>query len=127
MIVKNKETIPYLVGKFRVFLNGGKGVLQPVNIGVYRVIIKNIKYGFEGVVIGQSCMFPFVYPLTGFEVYQTWISFEFLCDVSFESLKSREVGAQIGITCSPLPLNNGNLPLPFFGGNYPIVLLNDTY
>ena len=28
------------------------------------------------------------------------------------------------ITRSPLPQNNDNLPLPFFGGNYPIVLLN---
>ena len=24
---------------------------------------------------------------------------------------------QMGITCSPLPQNNGNLPLTFFGGN----------
>ena len=24
----------------------------------------------------------------------------------------------MGITCSPLPQNNGNLPLPFFGGNH---------
>ena len=25
------------------------------------------------------------------------------------------------IICSPLPQNNGNLPLPFFDGNYPII------
>ena len=33
----------------------------------------------------------------------------------------------MGITRSTLPRNNGNLPLPFFGGNYPIVLLNNIY
>ena len=33
----------------------------------------------------------------------------------------------MGITCSPLPKNNGNLPLPFFGGKYPIVLLDNIY
>ena len=33
----------------------------------------------------------------------------------------------MGITRSTLPRNNGNLPLPFFGGNYPIVLLNNMY
>ena len=27
--------------------------------------------------------------------------------------------------CSLLPQNNGNLPLPFFGGNYPIFLLDN--
>ena len=26
-----------------------------------------------------------------------------------------------------LPQNNDNLPLPFFGGNYPIVLRNNIY
>ena len=31
------------------------------------------------------------------------------------------------ITHSPLPRNNGNLPLPFFGGNSPIVLLDNIY
>ena len=31
----------------------------------------------------------------------------------------------MGFTRSPLPQNNGNLPLPFFGGNYPIVLLDN--
>ena len=35
--------------------------------------------------------------------------------------------AYMGITCSPLPQNNGNLPLPFCGGNYPIVLLYNIY
>ena len=29
------------------------------------------------------------------------------------------------ITRYPLQQNNGNSPLPFFGGNYPIVLLNN--
>ena len=29
------------------------------------------------------------------------------------------------ITRSTLPQINGNLPLPFFGGKYPIVLLNN--
>ena len=33
----------------------------------------------------------------------------------------------MGITHSPLPQNNGNLPLPFFGGNYPIVLPHNFY
>ena len=33
----------------------------------------------------------------------------------------------MGFTRSPLPQNNGNLPLPFFGGNCPIVLLNNIY
>ena len=33
----------------------------------------------------------------------------------------------MGITHSTLPQNNGNLLLPFFGGNYPIVLLNNIY
>ena len=31
------------------------------------------------------------------------------------------------ISCSPLPQNNGNSPLPLFGGNYPILFLNDIY
>ena len=31
------------------------------------------------------------------------------------------------ITRSPLPQNNGNLPLPFFGGHYAIFLLDDIY
>ena len=29
------------------------------------------------------------------------------------------------ITCSTLPRNIGNLPLPFFYGNFPIVLLDN--
>ena len=33
----------------------------------------------------------------------------------------------MGIIRSPLPQNNGNLPLPFFGGNCHIVLLNNIY
>ena len=33
----------------------------------------------------------------------------------------------MGITRSTLPQNNGNLPLPFFGVNYPIFLLGDMY
>ena len=33
----------------------------------------------------------------------------------------------MGITRSTLPQNNVNLPLPFFGSNYPIVLLNNIY
>ena len=33
----------------------------------------------------------------------------------------------MGFTRSPLPQDIGNLPLPFFGGNYPIVLLNNIY
>ena len=28
---------------------------------------------------------------------------------------------------SPLPQNNGNLPLPFFGGIFPVVLLHIYY
>ena len=35
--------------------------------------------------------------------------------------------AYMGFTRSPLPRNSGNLPLPFFGGNYPIVLLDNIY
>ena len=35
--------------------------------------------------------------------------------------------AYMVIACSLLPKNNGNLPLPFFGGNYPIVLLYNIY
>ena len=31
------------------------------------------------------------------------------------------------ITHSTLPQKNGNLPLTFFGGNQPIVLLNNIY
>ena len=31
------------------------------------------------------------------------------------------------IACYPLPQNIGNLPFPFFGGNYPIVLLDRIY
>ena len=31
----------------------------------------------------------------------------------------------MGITCYPLPQSNGNLPLPFFGGNYPFLILNN--
>ena len=33
--------------------------------------------------------------------------------------------AQMGITHYPLTQNNGNLPLLFFGGNYPTVLLDN--
>ena len=33
----------------------------------------------------------------------------------------------MGFTRSPLPQNNGNLTLPFFGGNDPIVLLDNIY
>ena len=33
----------------------------------------------------------------------------------------------MGITHYPLPKNNVNLPLPFFGGSYPIVLLDNIY
>ena len=36
------------------------------------------------------------------------------------------LGAQMGITHSTLPRNNGNLPLPFFGGNYTIVPLDNV-
>ena len=35
--------------------------------------------------------------------------------------------AYMVMTHSPLPQNNGNLTLTFFGGNYPIVLLNNIY
>ena len=35
--------------------------------------------------------------------------------------------AYMGITHSPLAQSNGNLPLPFFGGNYPIFLLRNIY
>ena len=31
------------------------------------------------------------------------------------------------ITYFLLPKNSSNLPLPFFGGNYPIILLGDIY
>ena len=31
------------------------------------------------------------------------------------------------ITRSPLPRNNSNLPLPFFGGSHPIILLDNIY
>ena len=31
------------------------------------------------------------------------------------------------ITRSLLPQNNVNLPLPFFGGNFPIVILDNIY
>ena len=33
----------------------------------------------------------------------------------------------MGFTRSPLPQNIGNLPLPFFGDNYPIVILDYIY
>ena len=33
----------------------------------------------------------------------------------------------MGITRYPLPQNNGNLLLPSFGGNYPIILLDNIY
>ena len=35
--------------------------------------------------------------------------------------------AYMGINRSPLPWNNGNITLPFFGGNFPIVLLDNIY
>ena len=35
--------------------------------------------------------------------------------------------AYIGFTHSLLPQNNGNLPLSFIGGDYPIVLLDNIY
>ena len=31
------------------------------------------------------------------------------------------------MTCSLLPQNNGKLPVSFFGGDYPIVLQDNTY
>ena len=45
----------------------------------------------------------------------------------FPKLIKALFGVDMKITCSPLPQNNGNLPLPFFGGNYPIVLLENIY
>ena len=33
----------------------------------------------------------------------------------------------MGITCFPLPRNNRNLTSPIFGGNYPILLLNNIF
>ena len=36
-------------------------------------------------------------------------------------------GTYTEITRSPLPQNNGSLTLPFFGGNYLIVLLDNVY
>ena len=39
----------------------------------------------------------------------------------------REKPLYMGITRYTLPQNNGNLPLPFFVGSYPIVLLNNIY
>ena len=42
----------------------------------------------------------------------------------FDTLVSRPY---IGITCYPLPQNNDNLPLPFFGGNYPIFIIDNIY
>ena len=35
--------------------------------------------------------------------------------------------AYMVMTRFPLPQNNGNLPLPFFGGNYPIIILDNIY
>ena len=35
--------------------------------------------------------------------------------------------AYMGMTRSTLPRNNGNLPLPFFCGNYSIFLLNNVH
>ena len=37
------------------------------------------------------------------------------------------VPAYMGMTHSQLPQNNSNLPLPFFDGNQPIVLLDKIY
>ena len=37
------------------------------------------------------------------------------------------LGEYKGITRSPLPPNNGNSPLPFFGDNHRIVLLDNIY
>ena len=42
-------------------------------------------------------------------------------------LVALELRAYLVITRSTVPQNNGNLPLPFFGGNYPTVLLNNIY
>ena len=33
----------------------------------------------------------------------------------------------MGMTCSPLPINNDNSTLPFFGGNYSIFLLDNIH
>ena len=41
----------------------------------------------------------------------------------FKSNVEVTCGEYIGFTRSPLPQNNGNLPLPFFGGNYSIFFL----
>ena len=43
------------------------------------------------------------------------------------SIRWRQWIEYMVIACSKLPQNNGNLPLPFFGGNYPIVILNNIY
>ena len=40
---------------------------------------------------------------------------------------SRNPKSYMGITRFALPQNNGNLPIPLFGGNYPIVFLNNIY
>ena len=39
----------------------------------------------------------------------------------------RTLTAYTVIACFKLTKNNGNLPLPFFGGNYPIVILDNIY
>ena len=41
--------------------------------------------------------------------------------------EAKQLVVYMGVTRSPLPKNNGNLPLPFFGGNYSIVLLDNIY
>ena len=42
-------------------------------------------------------------------------------------VEDRVCAPYMGFTRSPLPRNNCNLPLPYFGGNYPIVLLDNIY
>ena len=62
-----------------------------MDLVVAGAIIKKFIDVFQGVLVGQYHMLTLVYPLTDFEDYRTWISFELLVYVSFESLKSRGV------------------------------------
>ena len=57
------------------------------------------------------------------------IDLDITSDIIDQATKKMQgiTGPYMGFTRYPLPQNNGNLPLPFFDGNYPNFLIYNIY